>query len=248
MPSRFYLFVHCGLTVAFLVTALAGCKRKEIRVYTAPKDQPFNPEPAATTEPKPPAGERQVWRPALTYTAPAGWQDLGADAANVARFSAGGAMVAVTALMSMQGNEAGLVNMWRQVRGQPPLSDADAAKTLQEVPIAGDRGFMFEVADEEEGKARRFIVAFVHRAEGSLFFKIQGDDAAVNAQKPAFFEFLKSVQFTNGSAPAPAPTQAATPEPPKESPTPPTPANLPAGWTAVAPGPMQVAKFTVPEK
>jgi hypothetical protein len=248
MPSSFHSLVRRGLPLALTLSVLSGCKRKEVHVYTAPKDQPFNPAPETTQAPPTPPSEREVWRPALTYTAPPGWQDLGPDAANVGRFSAGNVMVAITALMSMQGNEAGLVNMWRQVRGQAPLSDEEAAKTLLDIPIAGDTGKMFEVTDQEGGQSRRFIVAFVHRPQGSLFFKIQGDDAAVSAQKPAFFDFLKSVQFANGAAPAPAPTQASTPEPPKDSPTPPAPANLPPGWAAVAPGPMQVAKFTVPEK
>ena len=153
MPHRFYSLVRRGLPVALLLAALTGCKRKDIHVYTVPKDQPFNPE--AATEPAPSApnpSERQVWRPAITYTAPTGWKDAGADAANVARFSAGGASIAVTALMSMRGNEAGLVNMWRQVRGQAPLSDEEAGKTLQDVSIAGDTGKMFEVADQEGGQ------------------------------------------------------------------------------------------------
>jgi hypothetical protein len=250
MPSFFYSLVRSGCPLALMVAMLSGCKRKEVHVYTAPKDQPFAPAPKTTETPVPPSNEREVWRPALTYTMPAGWKDLGPDAANVGRFSAGEVMIAITALMSMQGNEAGLVNMWRQVRGQAPLSEEEAAKTLLDVPIAGDTGKMFEVTDNEGGKNRRFIVAFVHRSEGSLFFKIQGDDAGVTAQKPAFFEFLKSVQFTSGStpAPAPAPTQAATSEPPKDPPTPAARPILPAGWTAVTPGPMQVAKFTVPEK
>ena len=251
MPSPFSSFVRRGLPVVLLLTVIAGCKRKDIHVYTAPKDVPFNPEPEASTQ-APPRSEREVWRPALTYAAPQGWQDAGPDAANVARFSAGGVNVAVTALMSMKGNEGGLVNMWRQVRGQDPLSDEEAAKTLQDVEIAGDTGKMFEVSDKEGGQNRRFIVAFVHRPEGSLFFKIQGDDAAVTAQKPAFFEFLKSVKVGAGATPVPPapapqaePGAAAAAEP---NTPPPAPPNLPAGWTAVEPGPMQVAKFRVPEK
>ncbi len=255
MTLRFSSFVRRGLPVALALAAFAGCKRKDIHVYTAPKDIPFNPEPeAATTHAEAPAREREVWRPAVTYSLPQGWQDAGPDAANVARFNAGGVQVAVTALMSMKGNEAGLVNMWRQVRGQEPLSDEEAAKTLHDVEIAGDpAGKMFEVADSEGGQARRFIVAFVHRPEGSLFFKIQGADAAVTAQKGAFFDFLKSVKVGAGSAPIP-PTPAPAPAPEAGAPAaagnsaPPTPANLPAGWTTLEPGPMQVAKFRVPDK
>jgi len=111
---------------------------------------------------------------------------------------------------------------------------------IKEVPVAGAAGKMFEVTDGEGEKATRFVVAFTHRPEGSLFFKIQGGDAAVTAQKPAFFEFLKGVKFVEGGTPPPAPAPA--PEPPA------LPGKVPEGWTAVAPGPMQQAKFAVPEK
>jgi hypothetical protein len=252
MPSSFYSFVCRGLPFVIALCVFGGCKRKEVRVYTAPKEIPFDPNANAARQAPgaSPESTRDVWRPELTYRLPAGWRELGPDAANVGRFAAGDVSIAVTALMSMRGNESGLVNMWRQVRGQTPLSEEEAAKTLHDVEIAGDTGKMFEVMDEEGGKPRRFIVAFVHRPEGSLFFKIQGEDAAVTAQKPAFFEFLKSVQFTGGSAPVPTPpanpsAAAAVSPGPAAAPAPP---NLPAGWTAVAPGPMQVAKFTVPEK
>ena len=234
----------CALSFA---AALTGCDSKAPRVYDAPKDRPFvPPKETAHSEDdghdhgKKPAArdDEKVWRPALTWALPESWKDVGPDAANVGRFAAGEASIAITALTSMAGKETILVNMWRQVRQQEPLDEAEAAKMLKEVPIAGGKGTMFEVADERDGKASRFVVAFTHRPEGSLFFKIQGPDAAVTAQKPAFFEFLKTVKFAEGASPAPAP--AAEPKG--------WPGELPAGWTEVAPGPMQQAKFSVPEK
>jgi hypothetical protein len=243
MPFFIDSLVRRGLPLLFVSAVFAGCERKEVRVYIAPKEVPYTaaPERPQNADAQP---QRELWRPAITYDLPGGWQDKGPDAANVARFSANGSEIAITALMSMKGNESGLVNMWRQVRGQAPLSDEDAAKTLSDVEIAGDTGKMFEVSDQEAGQNRRFIVAFVHRPEGSLFFKIQGEDAAVTSQKPAFFAFLKGVRIAAGSTPLP-------PEPPPSAgpdSSPPAPPNLPPGWTPVAPGPMQVAKFSVSDK
>ena len=230
-------------------TAFTGCERKTARVYDAPKDRPFvPPQETAHSEDgghdhggKPAAHEdEKVWRPALTWTPPAGWTDIGPDAANVGRFAAGDASVAITALTSMEGKETVLVNMWRQVRGQKPLEEAEAAKSLKDVPIADGTGHMFEFADTQGEKPTRFVVAFAHRPEGSLFFKIQGPEPAVTAQKPAFFEFLKTVKFAEGTA------SALPPEPPHAEGG--WPGEVPAGWTAVAPGPMQQGKFSVPEK
>ena len=236
VPSLKNIFPICA---AALAAILPGCKPKGPRVYEAPKDVPFVREEQHSENDGHDHGGKQareeVWRPALKWTLPAGWKDEGADPANVGRFSADGASVAITALTSMAGKESLLVNMWRQVRNQPPLDEAEAAKMLQDVPIAGTTGRMFEVEDEE--KKTCFVVAFVHRPEGSLFFKIQGSEAAVTAQKPAFFDLLKSIEFTAGATPATKPA----PEMPDSE----WPAKVPEGWTSVAPGPMQHAKYTV---
>ena len=250
-PMTFPFLKTTPLLCAFaLAAALTGCDRKTVRVYDAPKDRPFVP-PTETAHSdddghdhgrKPSVrDEEKVWRPVLAWTLPAGWKDAGADAANVGRFAAGEASVAITALTSMEGKETVLVNMWRQVRGQEPLEEAEASKLLTEVPVAGGRGMMFEFADEKGEKANRFVVAFTHRAEGSLFFKIQGPDAAVTEQKPAFFEFLKTVKFSESAIANSASTL------PPEKPAG-WPGEVPAGWTEVAPGPMQQAKFSVPER
>ena len=131
------------------------------------------------------------------------------------------------------------MNMWRQVRGLDPVEENEAAKTLMDVSIAGGPGKMFEVNDGAGEKATSFVVAFTHRPEGSLFFKIQGPAGAVAEHRAAFFEFLKSVKFVGAESQAPA----APPTEPVE-----IPGKVPAGWTPVAPGPMQQAKYTVPEK
>ena len=224
LKTKFFL---CALPIAL---ALTGCERKTPRVYAAPKDRPFVPPQPAETAPPPTERHREMWRPTLTWTLPAGWEDIGPDAANVGRFAAGQASVAITALVRLEGQEPYLVNMWRQMRGQPPLDEAEAAKLIKDVTISGAKGHMFELTDTKDEEVTRFVVAFTHRPEGSLFFKIQGPDAVIAAQKPAFFEFLKTVKFSEGTASTA------------------WPGKVPAGWTEVAPGPMQQAKFTMPEK
>ncbi len=255
LPNLNTKFLLCAMPLAVTV-ALSGCERKTARVYDAPQDHPFIPQQDAAhaegdghDHSAKPAAREEVWRPALTWTLPAGWKDAGPDAANVGRFAAGEASIAITALTSMEGKETVLVNMWRQVRGQEPLEETEAAKLLKTVPIAGASGQMFEFADAKNEKAARFVVAFTHRPEGSLFFKIQGPDAAVTEQKPAFFEFLKTVKFSEGATPASASAVGASAPSTLPTLTPAVwPGEVPAGWTAVAPGPMQQAKFSVPEK
>lgn len=152
----------------------------------------------------------------------------------------GEATVNITPLAGMAGRESAIVNMWREQVGQPPLDEQGLAGALTPVEIAGERGQLFEITGTRDGKPLRIVTAFVHRPDGSWFYKLQGGEAVVAAQKPAFVEFLKTVRIKEGSETAPT---AAAPEP-----TPPeAPMVVPEGWKTLPAGQMQVAKFAVPE-
>ena len=84
------------------------------------------------------------------------------------------------------------------------------------------------------------MTAFVHRSDGSWFYKLQGPEAAVSADKPAFLEFLKSVHMEESGATSPAVAERG-PATTKFN------WNVPEGWQSISPGQMQVAKFAVPE-
>ncbi|HWB04811.1 MAG TPA: hypothetical protein VG796_17410 [Verrucomicrobiales bacterium] len=231
------------LPVFLLAAALtaSGCRKPEIRSYIAPKDQEVAPRRSPDSESAPPSE-----MPKVTWSLPAAWKEAGADQMNVGRFSAPGEVsIMVTPLALMSGQEASLVNMWRQATEQPLLSAEDATKALSEVEIAGTKGSLFEVAGKRGGADMKVITAFLHRDTRSWFFKLQGNPAAVDVQKPAFLEFLKSIKFEAGAAssntgPSPAPAPAAG-----SASVPGTP---PESWTSQTPGAMQAAKFAVSGK
>ena len=81
------------------------------------------------------------------------------------------------------------------------LSDEDALKQLQPVAVGGEKGSLFEVCGRTRptnGPAKEsleIIAALVHHPDGSWFYKISGRPAVVEGQKPAFLEFLKSIQI-----------------------------------------------------
>ena len=105
---------------------LTGCSKKEIRVYTAPRDQPDEIAPLNTS--------LKSSLPSLTWTLPAGWTELGADQMSAARFSVPGeASVMITPLPQMSSQEPALVNMWRQMMDQPLLEPEAAEKALSDI-------------------------------------------------------------------------------------------------------------------
>ena len=247
IPFRF-----AALCAAAGVLSLTACKKPEIRVYTIPKKlaeatplpmgvphQPGDAQAKAASNPAPRV------RPQLDYTLPAGWKDVGPSDFSLVNFriptATGEAMVNITPLAGMSGRDAVIVNLWRQQVGEPPLDEAAATAALTPVEIGSEQGKLFEVTGTRDGQKLQIITAFVHRPDGSWFYKLQGDGEAVASQKTAFLDFLKTVKIKPGAA-AVAEEKPATPAP---EPAPPVHVVAPEGWQEQPAGQMQVAKFSV---
>jgi hypothetical protein len=235
-----------ALTAAAAVV-FTGCEREEIRVYSVAKE---TAAPPAGTPAGAPTTVANTPRPQLDYTLPPGWQDAGATSMSLANFriktDAGEASVNITPLASMAGQEGLIVNMWRSQVGQKPLADGELAGALAPVEIGGEKGQLFEIAGSRDGQTVRIITAFLHRGGASWFYKLQGPDAVLTAQKPVFVEFLKTVRIKEpGSAPAAEVVKVADPAP---AATAEFKWKVPEGWQTLPAGQMQVAKFAVPAR
>src|SRR6266700_2992282 len=175
-----------------LMSLVAGCRREDIRVYTAPKDAPTPP-------PRMARGPARGARPSLSWKLPNGWRETGPGEMSLASFAIGDgsgpeAQVSITPLGHLTGHETMIVNMWRQQVGLPTNSEEEVAQQLQPVEVGGEKGSLFEVTGKtDDGGSVRIVTAMVHRSDASWFFKLAGDAALVAAQKPVFIEFLKSV-------------------------------------------------------
>lgn len=199
--------------------------------------------------------------PKVTYTTPEGWREIGTGEMRVAGFSIAGtngqaAQVAVTPLPGMSGRENLIVNMWRQQVGLSELTEAEASSQLTPVDIGGTPGKMFDMAGKgPAGQAIRIVTAMAHVGEMSWFYKLQGDDELVLAQKPNFVAFLKSVKIEAAPAEAALPaghppmsggmpgavTQATPPAPREGGPT----WTVPTGWQEISGGQFLFAKFLI---
>ena len=199
--------------------------------------------------------------PKISYTTPDGWRAAGAGDMRVAGFTVTGtngqsAQVAVTPLPGMAGRESLIVNMWRQQVGLGELSEEESAKQLTPVDIGNETGKMFDMSGKSAtGATIRIVTAMLHRGEQSWFFKFQGDDELVTAQKANFAAFLKSVRIEesaatalpaghppiSGSAMPGAVTTAAPPKPRQGGPK----WTVPAGWQEIAGGQFLFAKFLI---
>lgn len=262
--NRSVLLAAVGL-IGAVVTAGAADK---IQVYNIPKENPTG-APAGHSAGDGhnhgagdnPHGMRAM--PKVTYTTPEGWREAGSGEMRVAGFSIAGtngqsAQVAVTPLPGMEGRETMIVNMWRQQVGLGELSEADASKELTAVDIGGTPGKMFDMSGKSAaGQTIRIVTAMAHLGEMSWFYKLQGDDELVVAQKPNFLAFLKSVKVE--AAPASEALPAGHPpvggagkmagavtaeRPPKAREGGPT-WTVPSDWKEIDGGQFLFAKFTI---
>jgi hypothetical protein len=105
-------------------------------------------------------------------------------------------------LSNLAGHEADIVNMWRQQLDLPSVGEPEALRSLQPVEVGDEPGRLFEVAAAADVATaqKRIVTAMVHRSDGSWFYKLTGDSKTVEAQKPAFIEFLKSIRIQQTAA------------------------------------------------
>jgi hypothetical protein len=225
----------------------SGCKREDVTVYHVEKEDStpvIAPEaaPNADASMTPAPGNGAL--PSLQWTLPAGWSEKTPGQMRVASFTVtatNGEIADVGVIpLPATGQEIQLVNMWR---GQLQLSAATNDDS-EAVAIGADSGKLFDIASDAtliDGKFRaRILVAMLTRGGTSWFFKMTGEESFVQSQKPAFLQFLKSVNFVANAAPmqnAVAPTAADDSGKPVWA--------VPPGWQEMPPSEFLTAKFII---
>lgn len=219
-------------------------------MYRAPKDRPHvhaSAHGAESAEQEPPGPrETPVWK------APAGWTEKEGSQMSVATFaiaSNGGQTVEASIMpFPRKVPELTLINVWRQQLNLPVLDQAVLDRRTEEVSIGDQTGRLFDVGgsetEEEKQKRDKFLIAVLPRNGVTWFFKLQGESAAVLAQKSGFIDFLKTMEFQAAAAapepPAPAVAGNVTATGASKA----LPAwEAPANWQASPPGDVLLAKF-----
>jgi hypothetical protein len=202
------MFIRNAALLTLAAIALAGCGRDDVKVYHVAKDDSVTPLPnqnqIAAPEQNPPTQPQQQQ---LQWTLPSGWQEIAPSQMRVASFAVTNASsqtadVSVIPLPAGE-NEIDLINMWRDQVQLPATTNSNS----ETVSVGNDSAKFFEVIGTTpmagEKFSNRILVAELTRGETSWFFKMTGEDSFVAAQKPAFVQFLKSVNFAAPAATTP---------------------------------------------
>ncbi len=145
--------------------------------------------------------------PKLKYTLPDGWKEKALTQMRVASFdiSENGKTVDVSVipLGPMSGGDTANVNRWRGQVGQPPLDDAASKQAAEAIQVGDKPADLYDIAGTSPGSGdeERIIGAILHTEDSTWYFKMMGDSAMAEKNKPAFIAFLKSVQFQSSAAP-----------------------------------------------
>jgi len=196
------------------VLLLVSCSDREIVAYRIPKE----PEPKmdaltasapATSAPVQPAaatGAPMAGAPVATaagatlkWVAPSHWTVKPAGAMRKGSYSISGgdgglADLSITAFPGDVGGESANVNRWRGQLQLPPQNDAELSAGITRLEGHGLKIALVDLVNPTAAKPTRLIGAMVPYEGATWFVKMLGPDAIVASEKPAFVEFLKSLQ------------------------------------------------------
>jgi len=208
----------CLLSVVTLaLLAATGCHRDDVKVYRIAKEQDQSSQPSApalptdSPNPKLPPGHPDIssipgggpasatGAPQLTWKTPTGWTEVTPGEMRVASFKVSGAGgkqadVSIVPLPGMAGTDSANVNRWRGQVGQSAMTDDELLKAAENVEAGGQPAQLYDIAGAGSN-AQRILGVIQHRDGMAWFYKMTGDADLVEQQKPAFVEFLKSINF-----------------------------------------------------
>jgi hypothetical protein len=132
------------------------------------------------------------------WSVPSGWQPVSAGQFLVAKFKINGVngATADVNVSSSSGDGGGLaanVNRWRGQLGLPPM-DEISTMTFE---VSGGQAQLVDLSskDVETGKPSEIVGVVVTLSGQTWFYKLMGDPSVVTAQKDAFTQFVKGVQY-----------------------------------------------------
>jgi len=130
------------------------------------------------------------------FTIPTHWQEQAPGSMQMARFvpkGEGQAEVSVAMLPGDGGGKLANVNRWRRQLGLAPISEAELAAAVETRKIGDADGYWVDIQAPDSG--RRMIAVAVLRGAESWFYKLTGEAASVEREKPSFVQFVESATY-----------------------------------------------------
>jgi hypothetical protein len=191
----------------------------------------------------------------LEWETPEGWESQPAGGMRLANFIVPGnsqtGQVSVVVLPQVVGRDLEVLNIFRERLQVAPLEADEVAGLGQEVPIGPQSGKLYDMQGAEPAadmEQNRLLVAVLQDDRASYYFNFFGPAGLVEAQKPSFLAFLKSVAKAESTVAATAPPPAASVPTAPAAGAPASSSGLPRwtvpeGWRETPPTQMLLARF-----
>jgi hypothetical protein len=172
--------LHLFVAIAS-VGILAGCSKDSISVTKVPKE-----------------------RVNTAYQIPDHWTLKPASGMRAASFSirddhGHDGEVSVLPMPRLNIADIEIVNLWRQQVGLEPATADQVTDLAKTVKIGNEEGNLFDLASPDAANdpdhAARIVTAYLHSEEITWFFKLTGPSHFVEVEKPAFTQFLATVNL-----------------------------------------------------
>lgn len=131
--------------------------------------------------------------PSLRWHAPADWQMKAASAMRKGSYTVSGAEVAITVFPGDVGGVLANINRWRGQVGLEPVEPAGLDSVTTQLSSNGLHFIATDAAGTAPG-APRIVAVLVPWQGHTWFFKLTGPADAVGRAKPAFLEFIQTVE------------------------------------------------------
>jgi hypothetical protein len=135
--------------------------------------------------------------PSLRWEAPPDWRPKPVTAMRKGSYAVGPAGaeadLSITAFPGEVGGLAANVNRWRDQVGLPPLDDAAIGTVAETFDANGLHFTLVDFAGPSALDRHRILAALASWQGATWFFKLTGPDTLVEAEKPAFSSFLKTI-------------------------------------------------------
>jgi len=141
-------------------------------------------------------------QPKPNWEVPSGWKEIPGGPMLVAKFALTGAANAQANVnVSMSSNDGGgmlaNVNRWRGQLSLAPVAEADLAKEIQPLDLAGGKASVADMAgqDAKSGQPTRLLAVVIPRSGETWFYKLMGNADVVQQEKDAFMKFVQSAKY-----------------------------------------------------
>jgi hypothetical protein len=140
----------------------------------------------------------------FTYAVPEGWTQMPPSQMILLSFDAGTPpnLIAECSISAFPGDVGGRlanINRWRRQVGLGPTTEDVAASMVKELMVSGMDAWQVDFTGPDgngvNGNALRVIVTVVFKDGQSWFFKLSGNDSAVQEEVDSYATFLESVKF-----------------------------------------------------